>query len=232
MVITALIRPAIAPLGDRAVMLSFSGSDEAATAAAVSGFCEALAQTPPEFITDIVPAFQRVCVHYDPVAMLQAGLNPNTWMTELAVLPYQPKQWKDVTTHEIPICYELGLDISVVAEQLAITEDVLMGEHAAASYRVAMIGFAPGFPYMTGLPSLLQLPRRSTPRTQVPAGSVAIAENLCGIYPKALPGGWHVIGRTPVTLFDPQRPVPCLLHAGDKIQFQPISRGQFEAWSC
>lgn len=232
MVNADLLRPEIAPLGDRALMLSFSGPNDAATAAAVSGFCEALAQIQTEFITDIVPAFQRVCVHYDPVALLQAGLDPITWMTGLADLDYQPRQWRDVTTHEIPICYELGLDLSAIAEQLAITENTLMKEHAAANYRVAMIGFAPGFPYMTGLPSSLHLPRRSTPRTQVPAGSVAIAENLCGIYPKALPGGWHVIGRTPLKLFDPNRPAPCLLQTGDNIQFQPISREQFEAWPC
>lgn len=232
MVIAALLRPDITPLGDRAVMLCFSGPDDVATAAAISGFCEALAQTPPEFITDIVPAFQRVCVHYDPVALLRAGLDPKTWMTELVDLHYQPRQWNDVTIHEIPICYALGLDVSAVAKQLAMSETELMHQHVAANYRVAMIGFAPGFPYMTGLPPALQLPRRSTPRTKVPAGSVAIAENLCGIYPKALPGGWHVIGRTPLTLFDPQRPAPCLLHAGDKIRFLPISREQFETWPC
>ncbi len=232
MVNADLLRPEIAPLGDRALMLSFSGPNDAATAAAVSGFCEALAQIQTEFITDIVPAFQRVCVHYDPVALLQAGLDPITWMTELAGLDYQTRQWRDVTRHEIPICYELGLDVSAAAGLLEIAESQLLHEHAAASYRVAMIGFAPGFPYMTGLPASLQLPRRSTPRTQVPAGSVAIADNLCGIYPKALPGGWHVIGRTPLKLFDPHRPAPCLLQAGDNIQFQPISREQFETWPC
>ena len=131
--------------------------------------------------------------------------------------------------HRLPICYDagFGLDLDEAARHLDMTAAAVIERHLAAVYTVAMIGFAPGFPYMEGLPEGLRLPRRATPRSGVPAGSVAIAEDLCGIYPVQLPGGWHVLGRTPLVLFDVDRPSPSLLQAGDLVRFERIDEARF-----
>jgi KipI family sensor histidine kinase inhibitor len=130
---------------------------------------------------------------------------------------------------EIPVCYggECGPDIDAVAEHARLSRDAVAARHAAAEYTVAMLGFAPGFPYLLGLDAALQVPRRATPRTRVPPGSVAIGGAQTGIYPRELPGGWHLIGRTPLVLFDPQREPPCLLAPGDRVRFRPIGAQEF-----
>lgn len=224
--------PDLQPLGDRALLATFADGD--AVAAQIAGYCAALHASQREYLLDLVPAFNRVCIHYDPLALLRAGMDPAQWATQLAQLPYQPMSSTAVNTHRIPVCYEADCaqDLPDLARQLGISDSALIDLHVSGNYQVAMIGFAPGFPYLTGLPPALQLPRRATPRTAVPAGSVAIAENLCGIYPKRLPGGWHLVGRTPLTLFDPNRPEPCLLQAGDRVQFYAIDHARYEAWPC
>jgi KipI family sensor histidine kinase inhibitor len=130
---------------------------------------------------------------------------------------------------EIPVCYggECGPDIAAVAEHAGLLRDAVIARHTAAEYTVAMLGFAPGFPYLLGLDPSLQMPRRATPRTRVPAGSVAIGGAQTGIYPRELPGGWHLIGRTPLVLFDPQRELPCLLAPGDRVRFHAIEADEF-----
>jgi inhibitor of KinA len=112
-----------------------------------------------------------------------------------------------------------GPDLLDVALQLDLTPDQVVALHTGQPYRVVMLGFAPGFPYIGPLPAALMLPRRATPRTAVPAGSVAIAAGMTGVYPQRLPGGWHLIGRTYAVLFDPHRSPPSLLQAGDQVQF-------------
>ncbi len=116
-----------------------------------------------------------------------------------------------------------------MATETGLSETEIISRHGAAVYRVACIGFMPGFPYLAGLPRELEVPRLPTPRTHVPAGSVAIAARQAGIYPLESPGGWNVIGRTPWCLFDPTANPPALLQAGDRVSFHAISRAQFEA---
>lgn len=130
---------------------------------------------------------------------------------------------------EIPVCYggEYGFDLDAVAEHVRLSRDDVIARHAAAEYAVAMLGFAPGFPYLLGLDPALQMPRRATPRTRVPAGSVAIGGAQTGIYPRELPGGWHLVGRTPRILFDAQRDPPCLLAPGDRVRFRVIDAAEF-----
>jgi KipI family sensor histidine kinase inhibitor len=127
------------------------------------------------------------------------------------------------------VCYggESGPDLDAVAEHAGLSRDDVIARHAAAEYTVAMLGFAPGFPYLLGLDRALQVPRRPSPRTRVPAGSVAIGGAQTGIYPRELPGGWHLIGRTPLVLFDPAREPPCLLAPGDRVRFREIEAGEF-----
>lgn len=131
---------------------------------------------------------------------------------------------------QIPVCYggEYGPDLDAVAGHAGLAPDEIVARHAAAGYTVAMIGFAPGFPYLLGLDPTLAMPRRTDPRTRVPAGSVAIGGAQTGIYPRELPGGWQVIGRTPLVLFDPRRARPCMLAAGDGVRFRAIRADEFE----
>lgn len=166
--------------------------------------------------------------------LLRKGIDPQAWMAEIQRLSYVPLTAMSATRHRIPVCYhdDVAPDLSVLADALSLSKAAIVDLHMSAEYRVGMIGFAPGFPYLTGLPEVLRVPRRANPRTRVEPGSVAIAEHMCGIYPKALPGGWHVIGCSPVQLFDPGRAQPCLLAGGDVVNFYAITREQFEAWPC
>jgi allophanate hydrolase subunit 1 len=130
---------------------------------------------------------------------------------------------------EIPVCYggEHGPDLDAVAAHAGLSRDEVVARHAGAGYTVAMLGFAPGFPYLLGLDPALHVPRRANPRTRVPSGSVAIGGAQTGIYPRELPGGWHLIGRTPRALFDPARNPPCLLAPGDRVRFRTITADEF-----
>lgn len=130
---------------------------------------------------------------------------------------------------DVPVCYggTHGPDLGEVAAHACMTADEAVACHTAGEYTVAMLGFAPGFPYLLGLDPALQLPRRADPRTRVPAGSVAIGGAQTGIYPRALPGGWQLIGRTPLVLFDPKRDPPCLLAPGDRVRFHAIDAGNY-----
>ncbi|MFD3166413.1 5-oxoprolinase subunit PxpB [Herpetosiphon sp. NSE202] len=123
------------------------------------------------------------------------------------------------TIHRIPLRYD-GIDLAEVAERCSLNIEQVIALHSQAEYRVAMVGFLPGFPYLDGLPAALHLPRRATPRAKVAAGSVAIANDQTGIYPQSSPGGWHILGTTPLRLFDPQASPPALLNAGDIVYFE------------
>jgi KipI family sensor histidine kinase inhibitor len=129
----------------------------------------------------------------------------------------------EITSHEIPIEYD-GEDLSDVAQACGLTTAEVVRLHSSAEYVVAFLGFSRGFPYLSGLPEALQLPRRSPPRTRVPAGSVAIAFDQCGVYPMATPGGWHLLGHTDTELFDPGRQPPSELAPGDRVRFVDVGR--------
>ena len=130
---------------------------------------------------------------------------------------------------EVPVCYggDFGPDLAEVAVACDLTPDDVIARHAPSPHVVHMLGFAPGFPYMGGLDARLTVPRRATPRTAVPAGSVAIARDQSAIYPFEAPGGWNLIGRTPLRLFRPTTQPPCLLEPGDEVRFVPISSVQY-----
>jgi KipI family sensor histidine kinase inhibitor len=130
----------------------------------------------------------------------------------------------------LPVCYggECGPDLEFVAKSCGLTADEVVCLHAGTPLDVFMLGFAPGHPYMGTLDARLSIGRRATPRTAVPAGSVAIANRQSNVYPAQLPGGWHILGRTPLAMFDPKREPPCLLDAGDRVHFVPIDANEFE----
>jgi inhibitor of KinA len=132
---------------------------------------------------------------------------------------------------EIPVCYdpEFALDVDDVARRASISPSEVIRLHSSAEYRVACIGFVPGFPFLAGLPKKLATPRRDVPRKQIPPGSVGIGGAQTGIYPLRSPGGWNLIGRTPLRLFDSRKNPPVLLRAGDRVHFRMITRDEFES---
>ncbi len=142
-----------------------------------------------------------------------------------------PEQRTTRRTIEIPVCYdaEFGLDLEWLARESGLSVDEVIGLHTGATYQVHFLGFLPGFAYMGGVPDALRVARHASPRTRVPAGSVAIAGAQAGIYPSDTPGGWRILGRTPLAVFDPARAAPSLLQPGDTARFVAIDRARFDA---
>jgi inhibitor of KinA len=134
----------------------------------------------------------------------------------------------------VPVFYggEYGPDLDWVADHLRLTPEEVIRLHAETIYRVYMIGFTPGYPYLGELPAALAVPRRNTPRTRVPKGSVGIAQRQTGIYAAESPGGWQIIGWTPIELFDPDRRLPSLLEMGDEVKFEPVRAVEIEPWQA
>jgi len=190
-------------VGRRAVLVEL---DSLADAAALAGRLRSAA---PVGVEDVVCGLRTVLVR--GCGDLRAAIAPS-----LSSVADRPTSVPDVV--RIPVVYD-GDDLAEVAERCGV--DDVAGLHAGATYTVAFCGFAPGFAYLTGLPTALQLPRRATPRPRVPAGSVAIAGELAAVYPTASPGGWHLLGRTDLTLFDVDRDPPALLSPGTVVRFDP-----------
>jgi len=186
-------------------------------------------------VLDVVPAFSRISIHYDPTLLagdrkqspydrivtdLQKLLNEKNSLA----LPIESREFR------IPVCYDtkFGLDLTDLAKSRGLSVDEVIDMHCTPTYVVGAIGFAPGFPYLEGINPKLIVPRRANPRVRVPAGSVAVAANYTGIYPSALPGGWHIIGRTNTSLFSFEDNGGALLRVGDRVSFNRISREEFD----
>ncbi len=221
----------LTPLGDSAVVLALgAGMDELALPR-VRAVAAALASDPIVGVVDIVPAFASVTVFYAPArigsyAQLCAAVTDRAARAEAGVVA-QPER-----RIEIPVCYdgEFGADLGDVAARNGLTFARVIELHTSAEYRVQAVGFAPGFAYLGGLPEKIHTPRRATPRTGVPAGTVGIGGAQTGVYPLATPGGWNLIGRTPLKMFDATRAEPALLRFGDRVTFRAIGAGEFAAW--
>ena len=177
-------------------------------------------------LIETMPTFRSLTVFYDPlVTHRQALLDTLTPLFEGADLTpaVEGRRWC------LPVCYDraLGLDLAATAQTIGVSEDEVIRLHSGTEVRVYMLGFLPGFPFMGDVPERLRLPRRTQPRVRVPAGSVAIAGGLTAIYPWESPGGWHLLGRCPVPLFDATREAPSLLSAGDRVRFAPVSHTEY-----
>ncbi len=200
----------IRPFGEAALLVEL-GSSERAQALAAS-----LRATPIRGMVEAVPGLETVLVELSqPGADLDAlvpALEDRVASLDVAAEPGR--------AHVIPVVYD-GPDLDDVAALAGLTADEVVSLHGAVELRVLFCGFAPGFAYLGDLPPRLRVARLETPRTRTPAGSVAIAGRMSGIYPAALPGGWRVIGRTDVTLFDPRRDPPVTLLPGDRVRFEP-----------
>ena len=232
----------IAPLGDAALVVRIRDRFEDAPEKTLNDVLNVLqrledAQIPG--IIELAPAYTTVAVFFDPARVIDAAGEPDCVMEWLTQKIYETlthgkrKQVKHAAARwvEIPVCYdpEFALDLDHVADHARMSRKEVVDLHSAAEYRVNCIGFTPGFPYLTGLPGKLATPRRATPRKEIPTGSVAIGGAQTGIYPQVSPGGWNVIGRTPLRLFDPQKYPPVLLRAGNRVRFRAIAREEFEA---
>jgi len=215
------------PIGDLAVRVAFGAQISPHINDQVRRFCHRLQTEPIWGVTEWVPGYATVTVSYQPWAIgydqLCGALAERIRAGEDAPLPARRRV-------AIPVCYggEWGPDLDEVATLHGLTGAQVIERHTAPLYRVYFLGFLPGFPYLGGLDPSLATPRRATPRASVPAGAVGIAGAQTGVYPLETPGGWQIIGRTPLRLYDPDRQPPALLAAGDHVQFVPITERQYE----
>jgi KipI family sensor histidine kinase inhibitor len=184
------------------------------------------------WIRDVVPALGGLAIHFDPD---EPSVHGDAFAAALNVVSEclkegLPKPGDVLRTIDVPVCYEpeFALDLAEVAAMSKVTVEQAIALHAGSDFRVLMIGFAPGHPYIGGLDEKLSVPRRATPRAIVPAGSVAIANDQTVVYPYAISGGWSIIGRTPLQVFDAERQEPSLFAAGDRVRFKPITREEFQ----
>jgi len=215
----------IEPLGDACLVVRLGSGVDAETSRAVAAATASLAAAALPAVIDLVPTFNTVALVFDSLRAdsgdLSAAILARLRSREGAV----PTTGATGPIIEIPVAYggDDGPDLAAVAAHTGLAAETVVRLHTTTDHVVGMIGFAPGFPYLLGLPATLEVPRRATPRTNVPAGSVAIAERQTGIYPRTSPGGWHVIGRTSNAMFDARRDPPALLRAGDRVRFVPVA---------
>jgi inhibitor of KinA len=234
----------IIPLGDSALIVRVSDQFADApeeTLDEVLRVFQLLQRAAIPGVIELAPAYTSVAVFFDPVAVLKSKSKVNRLSDELATriqdaigpATRRPRRIPRSASRsiEIPVCYdaEFGFDLTRIAEHTKLSEREIIELHSTGQYRVACIGFVPGFTFLTGLPKNLATPRRNVPRTEIPPGSVGIGGAQTGIYPLRSPGGWNLIGCTPLKLFDPTKNPPTRLHPGDRVRFRPITRNEFES---
>jgi len=217
-------RVEIVAASDRALLLRFGRRISATASARVAATLAAVLAAPPAGVLNLHPAYASLLIDFDPAAIDAASLTAALRALLAASLPVPPPPRRIV----LPVVYggNAGPDLAAVAVGTGLTPAEAAALHARARYRVAFLGFSPGFPYLRGLPSRLRTARRASPRPHVPAGSVAIAGGQAGVYPVATPGGWCLIGRTGTRLFDPALASPALLAIGDEVRFRAVVGGR------
>lgn len=180
-------------------------------------------------IVEVVPTYRSLLVRHDPLRVPRRAL-VRELEALVAALPAGEEAAAAARTVHVPTCYggELGPDLEDVARHTGLSPAEVVALHSGATYQVFMLGFTPGFPYLGGMPAPLATPRLETPRQRVEAGTVGIGGVQTGIYPVASPGGWRLVGRTPLRLFDPGAPAPFLLAPGDSLRFVPVDRAAYE----
>ncbi|HOD36478.1 MAG TPA: 5-oxoprolinase subunit PxpB [Syntrophales bacterium] len=219
-------KPRIRFCGDRAIIVEYGEGIDRTVNEKVRAMAAMLRKSLPRGVEAIIPAYRSLSLLYNPlmvstdqIAKAIEAAEKNLRQTEIA----EPR------IVEIPVCYggEFGPDLEIVADHNSLDAGEVIAVHTSVDYHIYMIGFAPGFCYLGGLDRRLHTPRRKTPRTLLPAGSVGIAESQTGMYPQDSPGGWQIIGRTPLRLFAPWREEPFLYRAGDRIRFVSVTEEQF-----
>ena len=216
------------PAGDLAVLVEFDEEISVEVNTRVRALEFLIQQKGLTGVVETVPTFRSLLVYYEPRAVgcdaLCASIAELLPQAGTAVLPPSRRV-------ELPCCYEdpeLGFDLLAAAARLGLAVEELVRLHSGAEYLVYFIGFTPGLPYMTGMPERLSIARLDTPRVRVPAGSVGIGGIQCCVYSVESPGGFWVLGRTPLRLYDPEAPEPILLRPGDRVRFRAIDRGEYD----
>ena len=211
--------------GDEAIVVEFGNDISLASNRQVHALAEAADRSAIEGVIGVVPSYRSVLVQYDSMRTTQIELREalESLLEELGQNSEHDENGRSRVVH-VPVLYggDHGPDIEFVAEHNGISAEEVIELHTEPLYPVYMMGFSPGFPYLGGLSEMLVTPRMQTPRVEIPGGSVGIAEAQTGVYPVASPGGWRLIGRTPVSFFDHMRTPPSLLDAGDFVRFTPL----------
>ena len=212
--------------GDRGLLVEYGDIIDPDVNNKVRSMAMVMEQNAPEGVIEVIPTYRSLLIVYEP-----SRTNPVKLQKILKAFEARLDEIKipPPDTVEIPVCYggEFGPDIEYVAESHNLTVEEVIELHCRPEYLIYMVGFTPGFPFLGGLSDKLHTPRLETPRTFVPEGSVGVANNQTGIYPVASPGGWRLLGRTPVKLFAPGRRNPFLYQAGDRIKFNPITAEEY-----
>jgi len=224
-----LIIPRIYNIHDQAITIEFATAISDATNMQVIAMQHAIESNPIKGFMEAVPAYGSLTVYFNDQV---STTTVRAWLSGLSAQVSNTSLATEGRQISIPVCYDpsLGADLDWVAAHLNLSIEDIINLHSSISYRVYMIGFIPGFPYMGTLHTALEVPRKQTPSMRIPAGSVAIAGKQTGIYPAEVPGGWQVIGRTPLKMFDPSTSPCSFLNAGDIVQFKPITLEAFNQY--
>jgi KipI family sensor histidine kinase inhibitor len=223
-----LDRSSFFPAGDRAVCVEVGDEISVEVNTRVRALEMLIQEKAVAGVVETVPTFRSLLVYYDPLVSDYEGLVAAIQELSVAAGEVALPPLRHI---ELPVCYdpELGLDVEAAAARLGLSLAEVARLHAEPTYYLYFIGFTPGLPYMTGMPERIHLPRLLTPRTKVPAGSVGIGGIQCCIYSVESPGGYWILGRTPLCLYDPDAAEPVLLRAGDQVRFRPVDRREFDA---
>jgi len=224
-------------LSEKAVTLEFGNEINENILQKISHFNSNLNKNPFPGLISTVPAYTTLTIFYDPVIVINnkslSGLDcferVSNYLAELELKDHQSES-SESSLVSIPVYYggETGPDLSAVSNHTKLSPEEIINLHSSATYKVYMIGFTPGFAYLGGMPAQLATPRKATPANTISAGSVGIAGVQTGIYPLTSPGGWQIIGQTPLKLFDASRPKPSLIKAGDMVKFDSIGAEEFK----
>src|SRR6266516_252424 len=213
-----IFKPKIVPLGDAALLIQFGNEIDITINQHVHALARLINNSPLDGIIEIVPAYATLLVHYDPLTLTYTEIRKWLRMKLDQVEDAKSRKPREIT---VPVHYggEYGVDLKFVADTHQLRVEDVIRIHSEKTYTIYMMGFTPGFPYMGKLDDAIVIPRLETPRTRVPAGTVAIAGSQTGIYSIDSPGGWRLLGHTSVRLFDPESESPFLFSPGDEVRF-------------
>ncbi|MGD6776048.1 5-oxoprolinase subunit PxpB [Sutcliffiella horikoshii] len=216
------------PLGDTGLQVLFGSDISVETNQEIRLFADQLKKQEIDGVIEWVPAYTTLTIFYQPDKIIYKDLCKK--LEDIQARLQKEDVPSNSIVYEIPVLYggEVGPDLSEVASHNGCTEDEVISIHSARSYLIYMMGFVPGFPYLGGMAKEIATPRRENPRAKIEGGSVGIAGEQTGVYPLETPGGWQIIGRTPVKLYEPEREEPILLSAGAYIRFVPVNQKEYE----
>lgn len=217
----------IVPHGDASMLVEWGAVIDPKINQKITGLVSLFKDQKIEGVIDFIPAFSSLLINYDPRIITFQRLKKIT--EDLLTIEISNNQLKK-RIFEIPVCYggEYGPDIEFIANNAQLTKEELIQIHSGTDYLIYMLGFLPGFSYLGGLDERIHTPRLNNPRKAIPAGSVGIGGSQTGIYPLESPGGWQLLGRTPIKTYDPEREEPILFEAGDYIRFVPVDQATYQ----